>query len=97
MLATVLFASNVFATQGFDYLSYLSFNADLPQKWTKSECMEHYKLFGFSENRAVSFNLEEYLNANPDLPTNWSNEEALNHYNVFGRNENRLLAFSADE
>ncbi len=83
--------------QGFDYLSYLSFNADLPQTWSKKECMEHYRLFGFSEQRAVSFNLEEYLNANPDLPSNWTNEEALYHYNLFGKYEKRLLSFSADE
>ncbi len=84
-------------TQGFDYQSYLSFNADLPQTWTKSECMEHYKLFGFWEKRAVSFNLDEYLNANPDLPKDWTYEIALSHYNIFGKNENRLLAFDAQE
>ncbi len=83
--------------QGFDYLSYLSFNSDLPQAWSKAECMEHYRLFGFNEHRAVSFNLEEYLNANPDLPSNWTYEQALSHYIVFGRNENRLLAFDGQE
>ncbi len=83
--------------QGFDYLSYLAFNVDLPQIWTKAECMGHYRLFGFNEHRAVSFNREEYLNANPDLPATWTYEEALNHYNIFGKNERRLLAFDAQE
>ncbi len=96
-LAVLLLASNAFAAQGFDYQSYLSFNSDLPQTWTKAQCMEHYRLFGFNEKRAVSFNLEEYLNANPDLPTTWTYEQALAHYNAFGKSENRLLAFSADE
>ncbi len=83
--------------QGFDHLAYLAANPDLPQTWTKAECMEHYKLFGFFENRAASFNLEEYLNANPDLPATWTYEEALRHYNLFGKFENRLLAFDAQE
>ncbi len=83
--------------QGFDYQSYLAFNSDLPQTWTKAQCMEHYRLFGFNEHRAVSFNLEEYLNANPDLPTNWTYEQALAHYKLFGISENRLLAFDSQE
>ncbi len=89
--------STQISKQGFDYLAYLAANPDLPPTWGKAECMEHYKLFGFWENRAVSFNLDEYLNANPDLPTNWTYDQALAHYNAFGINENRLLAFSADE
>ena len=98
---TILFAvfsiGTGFAEQGFDYQAYLSANPDLPITWTKPECITHYKLFGFQEKRAVSFNPDEYLNANPDLPTNWTYEEALTHYNVFGKNENRLLAFDAHE
>ncbi len=84
-------------TSGFDYTAYLENNPDLPSSWGPSECMAHYKLFGFWEKRAVSFNLEEYLNANPDLPRNWTLTDALNHYNVFGKGENRLLAFDAEE
>ncbi len=83
--------------QGFDYLAYLAANPDLPSDWGMAECMSHYKLFGFWENRAVTLNLEEYLNANPDLPKSWTYEEALIHYNVFGKNENRLIAFDAQE
>jgi len=83
--------------RGFDHQAYLAANPDLPQSWSKADCINHYKNFGFWEKRAVCFNLEEYLNANPDLPKNWSHAEALNHYNAFGRNENRLLAFDAQE
>ncbi len=83
--------------QGFNCTAYLAANADLPGTWTKPDCITHYKVFGFSENRAVAFNLAEYLNANPDLPTDWTYEEGLNHYNTFGRDEHRLLAFDAQE
>ena len=95
----VAFSVDVYASteQGFDYIAYLSANPDLPSNWTKTECMEHYRLFGFLEKRAVAFNLEEYLNANPDLPQNWTYEEALMHYNMFGKYENRLLYFEALE
>ena len=82
---------------GFNCTAYLAANADLPGTWTKAECMNHYRLYGFSENRAVAFNLEEYLNANPDLPVSWTYEEALNHYNSYGITEKRLLAFDAQE
>ncbi len=85
------------AEQGFDYLAYLSANSDLPSNWSKTDCMNHYIIFGFNEKRAVTFNLEEYLNANPDLPKEWTYETALYHYNVFGKSENRLLAFDAQE
>ncbi len=86
-----------FAEQGFDHLAYLSANPDLPSDWEKSECMTHYKRYGFGENRAVTFNPDEYLNANPDLPANWILSVALNHYNMYGRFENRLLAFDGRE
>jgi hypothetical protein len=85
------------ATQGFNYQCYLSSNPDLPANWGQAECINHYKYFGFWENRAVCFYLEEYLNANPDLPKNWSYADALNHYNTFGKYEHRLLAFDAQE
>jgi hypothetical protein len=41
----------------------------LPSNWGKAECMNHYKLYGFAENRAVTFDIEEYLNANPEFPS----------------------------
>ncbi len=83
--------------QGFDYVAYLLANPDLPSGWRQKECMDHYKLFGFWENRAVAFNLAEYLNANTDLPSNWIYDVALVHYRTFGISENRLLAFDAQE
>jgi len=82
---------------GFNHATFLAVNADLPQTWNKADCMNHYKLFGFWEKRAIAFNVDEYLNANPDLPINWTYEEAFNHYTVFGKNEDRLLAFEAVE
>ncbi len=86
-----------FVHRGFDYIAYLAANPDLPSNWDKTECMNHYKLFGFSENRAVRFNIDEYLNANPDLPRNWTLSEGLNHYNIYGKFEHRILAFDAQE
>jgi TonB family protein len=97
ILIAFLTGVSAFAEQGFYYEAYLSANPDLPQDWGLEECMSHYKLFGFSENRALTFNLDEYLNANPDLPGNWSFAEALSHYNTCGKLENRLLAFEAVE
>ena len=88
---------SVTTQQGFDHLAYLAANSDLPSSWGKAECMIHYKLYGFTENRAVAFNLEEYLNANPDFPRNWTLAEGLSHYNMYGKFEGRLLAFDAQE
>jgi hypothetical protein len=104
IFAAVLLCALVFhvgnianAEQGFNYQCYLSANPDLPQTWGAAECINHYKYYGFLENRAGCFNLEEYLNANPDLPKSWGLAEALNHYNMFGKFEHRLLAFDAQE
>jgi hypothetical protein len=85
------------ASAEFNSAAYLAANSDLPQTWEKVDCMNHYKVFGFWENRAIAFDLDEYLAANPDLPQDWSYRQALRHYNVFGRKENRLLAFDAQE
>ncbi len=93
----IVASGNGGSQSGFNHTAYLAANADLPGTWSKTDCMVHYKVFGFRENRAVAFNVDEYLNANPDLPSDWTFEQALSHYNIFGRGENRLLAFDGQE
>ncbi|CAO3362298.1 calcium-binding protein [Azospirillum melinis] len=84
----------------FDGLSYLAANPDLAASYgTDSEAaFDHYRSFGWSEGRTLTFNAAGYLADNPDLAAAFGTNtaDATRHYIETGRNENRRFDFDAE-
>lgn len=84
----------------FDGLSYLAANPDLAAVYgTDSEAaFDHYRSFGWSEGRTLTFNAAGYLADNPDLAAAFGTNtaDATRHYIETGRNENRRFDFDAE-
>nr|WP_295838676.1 hypothetical protein [uncultured Azospirillum sp.] len=84
----------------FDGLSYLAANPDLAAAYGTDggdAAFDHYRSFGWSEGRTLTFNAAGYLADNPDLfaafGTNTS--AATRHYIEMGRLEGRQTDFDS--
>jgi len=81
---------------GFNEAAYLAANPDVADAVRRGEVrsgFEHYRRFGFSENRpGVGFNEADYLASNPDVAEAVRRGEissGLEHYRLYGQAEGR--------
>jgi hypothetical protein len=81
---------------GFNEAAYLAANPDVADAVRRGEVrsgFEHYRRFGFSENRpGVGFNEADYLASNPDVAEAVRRGEissGLEHYRLYGQVEGR--------
>lgn len=85
----------------FDGLSYLAANPDLAAAYGTDggdAAFDHYRSFGWSEGRTLTFNAAGYLADNPDLATAFGTDTAAatRHYIEVGRTESRRFDFDAE-